>query len=146
MPIDLRALECLPIPADLSGLTAGAMGKFSIQKEHRYATFLVEPDGIQVLRVGRGRLRGRSDRSLNCQAGKAVLHRGLRSWTSILPAIQLPIGKTHGASMLPAPAPAPAPNRMPPLRRSAIVSPRASEAHASRRIMPDPAADHGASS
>ena len=46
-------------PVDLTGVDVIAMGEFAIQKGHRYATLVVEPDSRRVLWVGRG--RGRAD-------------------------------------------------------------------------------------
>ena len=43
--------------ADLSNLTVIAMDEFAIQKGHRYATVIVEPQTRRVLWVGRGRRR-----------------------------------------------------------------------------------------
>ena len=44
-------------PVDLSGVVAIAMDEFAIQKGHRYATVIVEPERKRVLWVGRGRSR-----------------------------------------------------------------------------------------
>jgi transposase len=44
-------------PVDLSGVTVIAMDEFAIQKGHRYATVVVEPERKRVLWVGRGRSR-----------------------------------------------------------------------------------------
>jgi transposase len=46
-------------PVDLTGVDVIAMDEFAIQKGHRYATLVVEPDSRRVLWVGRG--RGRAD-------------------------------------------------------------------------------------
>jgi len=46
-------------PADLSDIDVIAMDEFAIQKGHRYATVVIEPNRRQVLWVGRG--RGRED-------------------------------------------------------------------------------------
>ena len=44
-------------PVDLSGVEVIAMDEFAIQKGHRYATVIVEPNVRRVLWVGRGRSR-----------------------------------------------------------------------------------------
>lgn len=46
-------------PLDLDGITAIGLDEFAIQKGHRYATVIVEPNRKRVLWVGRG--RGRED-------------------------------------------------------------------------------------
>lgn len=46
-------------PVDLSGVRVIAMDEFAIQKGHRYATVIIEPEVKRVLWVGRG--RGRED-------------------------------------------------------------------------------------
>lgn len=55
--IDFRHLERTVGPIDLTGVTVIAMDEFAIQKGHRYATVVVEPDRKRVLWVGRGRSR-----------------------------------------------------------------------------------------
>ena len=55
--IDFRHLERTLGPIDLSGVTTIAMDEFAIQKGHRYATVVVEPERKRVLWVGRGRSR-----------------------------------------------------------------------------------------
>lgn len=55
--IDLRHLERTLGPIDLSDVTVIAMDEFAIQKGHRYATVVVEPQRKRVLWVGRGRAR-----------------------------------------------------------------------------------------
>ena len=55
--IDFRHLERTLGPIDLTGVTVIAMDEFAIQKGHRYATVVVEPERKRVLWVGRGRSR-----------------------------------------------------------------------------------------
>src|SRR5690606_38087325 len=55
--IDVRYLERTLGPVDLSGATVIAMDECAIQKGHRYATVVVEPERKRVLWVGRGRSR-----------------------------------------------------------------------------------------
>ena len=55
--IDFRYLERTLGPPDLDGLTLLAMDEFAIQKGHRYATVVVDPQRKRVLWVGRGRSR-----------------------------------------------------------------------------------------
>lgn len=55
--IDFRHLERALGPVDLSGVSVIAMDEFAIQKGHRYATVVVEPERKRVLWVGRGRAR-----------------------------------------------------------------------------------------
>ncbi len=55
--IDFRHLERTLGPVDLAGVTVIAMDEFAIQKGHRYATVVVEPERKRVLWVGRGRSR-----------------------------------------------------------------------------------------
>ena len=55
--IDFRHLERTLGPIDLSGVTTIAMDEFAIQKGHRYATVVVDPERKRVLWVGRGRSR-----------------------------------------------------------------------------------------
>jgi len=55
--IDFRYLERTLGPVDLSGVTVIAMDEFAIQKGHRYATVVVDPQRKRVLWVGRGRSR-----------------------------------------------------------------------------------------
>ena len=55
--IDFRHLERTLGPVDLRGVTVIAMDEFAIQKGHRYATVVVEPERKRVLWVGRGRSR-----------------------------------------------------------------------------------------
>lgn len=55
--IDFRHLERTLGPVDLTGVTVIAMDEFAIQKGHRYATVVVEPERKRVLWVGRGRSR-----------------------------------------------------------------------------------------
>lgn len=57
--IDHRALAAELGPIDLAGVTVIGMDEFAIQKGHRYATVIVEPQRKRVLWVGRG--RGRAD-------------------------------------------------------------------------------------
>lgn len=55
--IDFRYLERTLGPPDLDGLTLLAMDEFAIQKGHRYATVVVDPQRKRVLWIGRGRSR-----------------------------------------------------------------------------------------
>ncbi|HEY0860342.1 MAG TPA: ISL3 family transposase, partial [Pseudoxanthomonas sp.] len=55
--IDFRHLERTLGPVDLTGVTVIAMDEFALQKGHRYATIVVEPERKRVLWVGRGRSR-----------------------------------------------------------------------------------------
>ena len=55
--IDFRHLERTLGPIDLTGVTVIAMDEFAIQKGHRYATVVVDPERKRVLWVGRGRSR-----------------------------------------------------------------------------------------
>jgi transposase len=55
--IDFRHLERTLGPVDLHGVTLLAMDEFAIQKGHRYATVIVDPQRKRVLWVGRGRAR-----------------------------------------------------------------------------------------
>lgn len=55
--IDFRHLERTLGPIDLTGVSVIAMDEFAIQKGHRYATVVVEPERKRVLWVGRGRSR-----------------------------------------------------------------------------------------
>ena len=55
--IDFRHLQRTLGPVDLNGVTVIAMDEFAIQKGHRYATVVVEPERKRVLWVGRGRCR-----------------------------------------------------------------------------------------
>ena len=55
--IDFRHLERTLGPVDLTDVTVIAMDEFAIQKGHRYATVVVEPERKRVLWVGRGRSR-----------------------------------------------------------------------------------------
>lgn len=55
--IDFRHLERTLGPVDLADVTVIAMDEFAIQKGHRYATVVVEPERKRVLWVGRGRSR-----------------------------------------------------------------------------------------
>jgi transposase len=55
--IDFGHLQRTLGPVDLSGVTVIAMDEFAIQKGHRYATVVVEPERKRVLWVGRGRSR-----------------------------------------------------------------------------------------
>lgn len=55
--IDFRHLERTLGPVDLRGITVIAMDEFAIQKGHRYATVIVDPQRKRVLWVGRGRSR-----------------------------------------------------------------------------------------
>src|SRR5690606_30121598 len=55
--IDFRYLERTLGPVDLSGVRVIAMDEFAIQKGHRYATVVVDPERKRVLWVGRGRSR-----------------------------------------------------------------------------------------
>ena len=57
--IDCAALERQLGPVDLSTVEIIGMDEFAIQKGHRYATVIVEPQRKRVLWVGRG--RGRED-------------------------------------------------------------------------------------
>jgi len=57
--IDRAALEARLGPIDLSQVRRIAIDEFAIQKGHRYATVVVEPETRRVLWVGRG--RGRED-------------------------------------------------------------------------------------
>jgi transposase len=55
--IDFRELERTLGPSDLDGVRMLAMDEFAIQKGHRYATVVVDPERKRVLWVGRGRSR-----------------------------------------------------------------------------------------
>ena len=55
--IDFRELERTLGPPNLDGVRLLAMDEFAIQKGHRYATVVVDPERKRVLRVGRGRSR-----------------------------------------------------------------------------------------
>jgi len=55
--IDKAYLERTLGPVDLAGVEQIVMDEFAIQKGHRYATVIVEPDTKRVLWVGRGRSR-----------------------------------------------------------------------------------------
>jgi transposase len=55
--IDFRYLERTLGPPDLDGVRLLAMDEFAIQKGHRYATVVVDPERKRVLWVGRGRSR-----------------------------------------------------------------------------------------
>jgi len=55
--IDFRHLEATLGPPDLDGVRLLAMDEFAIQKGHRYATVVVDPERKRVLWVGRGRSR-----------------------------------------------------------------------------------------
>jgi transposase len=55
--IDTAYLERTLGPANLTGVEQIVMDEFAIQKGHRYATVIVEPDTKRVLWVGRGRSR-----------------------------------------------------------------------------------------
>lgn len=55
--IDFRHLERTLGPPDLDGVRLLAMDEFAIQKGHRYATVVVDPERKRVLWVGRGRSR-----------------------------------------------------------------------------------------
>ena len=55
--IDKRHLEAVLGPPDLSRARMLAMDEFAIQKGHRYATVIIEPNRKEVLWVGRGRSR-----------------------------------------------------------------------------------------
>lgn len=55
--IDMRELERTLGPPDLDGVRMIAMDEFAIQKGHRYATVMVDPERKRVLWVGRGRAR-----------------------------------------------------------------------------------------
>ncbi len=55
--IDYRYLERTLGPPDLDGVRLLAMDEFAIQKGHRYATVVVDPQRKRVLWVGRGRSR-----------------------------------------------------------------------------------------
>lgn len=55
--IDFRALQRRVGPVNLDGVRRIAMDEFAIQKGHRYATVVVEPERKRVLWVGRGRSR-----------------------------------------------------------------------------------------
>ena len=57
--IDKAYLDRTLGPVDLSGVEVIAMDEFAIQKGHRYATVVVDPQSKRVLWVGRG--RGRED-------------------------------------------------------------------------------------
>lgn len=57
--IDRAALEQRLGPMTFSGVRAVAIDEFAIQRGHRYATVVAEPDTRRVLWVGRG--RGRAD-------------------------------------------------------------------------------------
>ena len=55
--IDFRELERTLGPPNLDGVRMLAMDEFAIQKGHRYATVVVDPERVRVLWVGRGRTR-----------------------------------------------------------------------------------------
>lgn len=55
--IDFRELERTLGPPNLDGVRMLAMDEFAIQKGHRYATVVVDPECKRVLWVGRGRSR-----------------------------------------------------------------------------------------
>lgn len=55
--LDFRHLQQRLGPIDLAGVDVIAMDEFAIQKGHRYATVIVEPQRKRVLWVGRGRAR-----------------------------------------------------------------------------------------
>ena len=55
--IDFRELERTLGPPDLAGVRLLAMDEFAIQKGHRYATVVVDPERKRVLWIGRGRSR-----------------------------------------------------------------------------------------
>src|SRR5690606_1266057 len=55
--IDFRHLERSLGPPNLDGVRLLAMDEFAIQKGHRYATVVVDPERKRVLWVGRGRSR-----------------------------------------------------------------------------------------
>jgi transposase len=55
--IDKRHLEATLGPPDLTKVEVFIMDEFAIQKGHRYATVIVEPNRKEVLWVGRGRSR-----------------------------------------------------------------------------------------
>jgi transposase len=55
--IDFRELERTLGEPDLDGVRTLAMDEFAIQKGHRYATVVVDPERKRVLWVGRGRSR-----------------------------------------------------------------------------------------
>ena len=55
--IDFRELERTLGPPNLDGVRLLAMDEFAIQKGHRYATVVVDPERKRVLWVGRGRSR-----------------------------------------------------------------------------------------
>lgn len=57
--IDQAALESRLGPVDLAGIRRIVIDEFAIQKGHRYATVIAEPETRRVLWVGRG--RGRED-------------------------------------------------------------------------------------
>lgn len=55
--IDFRELERTLGPPDLDGVRLLAMDEFAINKGHRYATVVVDPERKKVLWIGRGRSR-----------------------------------------------------------------------------------------
>jgi len=55
--IDKASLERALGPVDVAGVEQIVMDEFAIQKGHRYATVIVEPETKRVLWVGRGRSR-----------------------------------------------------------------------------------------
>lgn len=55
--IDFQQLQRTLGPVDFSDVTVLAMDEFAIQKGHRYATVVIEPQRKRVLWVGRGRSR-----------------------------------------------------------------------------------------
>lgn len=55
--VDFQHLRAALGPEDFSGVTVLAMDEFAIQKGHRYATVVIEPQRKRVLWVGRGRSR-----------------------------------------------------------------------------------------
>jgi transposase len=55
--VDFQQLQRTLGPVDFSDVTVLAMDEFAIQKGHRYATVVIEPQRKRVLWVGRGRSR-----------------------------------------------------------------------------------------
>lgn len=55
--VDFEQLQRTLGPVDFSDVTVLAMDEFAIQKGHRYATVVIEPQRKRVLWVGRGRSR-----------------------------------------------------------------------------------------
>ncbi len=53
--IDFRQMQRTLGPPELDGVRMLAMDEFAIQRGHRYATVIIDPERKRVLWVGRGR-------------------------------------------------------------------------------------------